>query len=92
MKKLRWGILGVARIAVTKVIPAMQQGELTEVAAIASRDLAKAQDAGRKLGIPRAYGSYEELLADREIDARVDARGALARVERICGRKGIVRV
>jgi len=69
MKKVRWGILGVARIAVTKVIPAMQQGQLTEIAAIASRDLAKAEDAARKLGIPKAYGSYEELLADPEIDA-----------------------
>ncbi len=69
MKKLRWGVLGVARIATVKVIPAMQQGELTEIAAIASRDLGKAQTAARELGIPKAYGSYEELLADPEIDA-----------------------
>ena len=69
MKKLRWGVLGVARIATVKVIPAMQQGELTRIAAIASRDLAKAQAAARDLGIPKAYGSYEELLADPEIDA-----------------------
>ena len=69
MKKIRWGVLGVARIATVKVIPAMQQGELTEVAAIASRDLARAQAAARDLGIPKAYGSYEELLADPEIDA-----------------------
>src|SRR5579863_9275473 len=69
MRKLRWGVLGVANIAVVKVIPAMQRGELTEIAAIASRDLAKAQAAARDLKIPKAYGSYEELLADPEIDA-----------------------
>ncbi len=69
MRKLRWGVLGVARIATVKVIPAMQQGTLTEIAAIASRDLAKAQVAARDLGIAKAYGSYEELLADPEIDA-----------------------
>ena len=69
MRKIRWGVLGVARIATVRVIPAMQRGELTEVAAIASRDFAKARDAARQLGIPKAYGSYEELLADPEIDA-----------------------
>ena len=68
-KKVRWGVLGVAKIAVDKVIPAMQQGELTEVTAIASRDLGKAQTAARQLGIARAYGSYEELLASTEIEA-----------------------
>jgi predicted dehydrogenase len=69
MRKLRWGVLGVANIAVQKVIPAMQRGELCEIAAIASRDLSKAQKAARQLGIPKAYGSYGALLADREIDA-----------------------
>lgn len=69
MKKLRWGVLGVARIATVKVIPAMQRGALTEVAAIASRNLSKAQAAARDLGIETAYGSYEELLADPTIDA-----------------------
>jgi len=69
MRKTRWGVLGVANIAVVKVIPAMQRGERSEIAAIASRDLAKAQQAAAKLGIPKAYGSYEELLADPEIDA-----------------------
>src|SRR5882672_6001528 len=68
MPKLRWGVLGVAAIAVDRVIPAMQQGELSEITAIASRDLAKAQKAARHLGIPKAYGSYEELLADPEIE------------------------
>jgi predicted dehydrogenase len=69
MKKLRWGVLGVANIAVVKVIPAMQRGELCEITAIASRDLTKARKAAGDLGIPKAYGSYEALLADRDIDA-----------------------
>ncbi len=69
MRKVRWGVLGAARIALNRVIPAMQQGEYSEVAAIASRDLEKADAAARQLGIPKAYGSYEELLADPEIEA-----------------------
>jgi predicted dehydrogenase len=69
MTKVRWGVLGVARIATEKVIPAMQVGELCEIVAIASRDRRKAEVAADRLGIPRAYGSYEELLADRVIDA-----------------------
>src|ERR1700721_55887 len=67
--KLRFGVLSTANIGLKKVIPAMQQGELTTVTAIASRDLAKAKDAATKLGIATAYGSYEELLADPDIDA-----------------------
>ena len=67
--KVRWGILGAAKIAVKKVIPGMQKGQLCEVAAIASRDRGKAEEAARTLGIPKAYGSYEELLADPQIDA-----------------------
>src|SRR5579862_5378164 len=67
--KVRWGVLGVAKIAVNKVIPAMQKGEWCDVAAIASRDLDKAKTAASKLGIGKAYGSYEELLSDPEIDA-----------------------
>ena len=69
MKKVRWGILGAARIAVNRVIPAMQKGEWSEVTAIASRDLARAQATARELGIPRAYGSYQDLLADPDIEA-----------------------
>jgi predicted dehydrogenase len=68
-KKVRWGVLGAAKIALDKVVPAMQQGEWSEVTAIASRDLRKAQAAARQLGIARAFGSYEELLADTEIEA-----------------------
>jgi predicted dehydrogenase len=69
MPKLRWGVIGVAAIAVQKVIPAMQRGRDSQIAAIASRDLRKAEKAARALGIPTAYGSYEELLDDSEIDA-----------------------
>ena len=67
--KIRWGVLGVAKIATQKVIPAMQQCERCEVTAIASRAAARAHQAAAELGIERAYGSYEELLADRNIDA-----------------------
>ena len=68
-KKLRWGVLSTANIGIKKVLPAMQHGRYTAVDAIASRDLALARKAASDLGIPRAYGSYEELLADPEIDA-----------------------
>jgi predicted dehydrogenase len=68
-KKLRFGVLSTASIGVRKVIPGMQKGRLTTVTAIASRDLAKAREAASSLNIPKAYGSYEELLADPEIDA-----------------------
>jgi Predicted dehydrogenases and related proteins len=67
--KVRWGVLGVAGIAVKKVIPAMQKSGVTEIAAIASRDGARAQQAAAALGIEKAYGSYEALLADPDIDA-----------------------
>jgi predicted dehydrogenase len=66
--KLRWGVLSTAAIGLKKVIPAMQQGRYTSVVAIASRDLAKAQEAATAHGIPTVYGSYEELLADPNID------------------------
>jgi predicted dehydrogenase len=69
MNKLQWGVLGVAKIATAKVIPAMQGGELTEVTAIASRDAARAQAAADELGIAKAYGSYAELLDDPDVDA-----------------------
>jgi predicted dehydrogenase len=67
--KLRWGVLSTAKIGLEHVIPAMQRGQLTTVNAIASRDLDRARQAASKLGIPTAYGSYEELLADPQIDA-----------------------
>ena len=67
--KVRWGILGTAKIAVAKVIPAMQQSEWCDISAIASRDLSKAKKSADELNIPKAYGSYEELLADNSIEA-----------------------
>lgn len=68
-RRVAWGVLGVAAIAVKKVIPAMQRAESCDVLAIASRDLERARRAAQALGIPRAYGSYAELLADRDVDA-----------------------
>ena len=69
MTKLRWGVLGAAKIAVEKVVPAMQRGHWSAVTAIASRDRAKADAAAAKLGIATAYGSYDALLADPAVDA-----------------------
>ena len=68
-RKVRWGVLGVASIAVRRAIPGMQKGEWCEMAAIASRDKGRAERAAAKFGIGKSYGSYEELLADREIEA-----------------------
>jgi len=68
-EKVRWGVLGVAKIAATKVIPAMQKGEWSEITAIASRDIGKARGAAERLGVGKAYGSYEELLADPDVEA-----------------------
>jgi predicted dehydrogenase len=67
--KVRWGVLGASRIGLLKVIPAMQAGQWSEVAAIASRDATKAKEAADRLKIPKAYGSYEALLADPAIEA-----------------------
>src|SRR5947209_11421782 len=69
MQKVRWGVLSTADIGIGQVIPAMQQGTYCEIAAIASRSPEKARAAAAQLGISQAYGSYEELLADPQIDA-----------------------
>ena len=69
MRKIRWGIISTAKIGTAKVIPAMQRGEYCEVVAIASRDIERARQTALQLGIPKAYGSYEDLLGDPEIDA-----------------------
>jgi len=66
---VRWGILGASRFALNVSLPGMKKGALTELWAIASRDPAKAKAAAQALGIPKAYGSYEELLGDPEIEA-----------------------
>lgn len=67
--KIRWGVMGAAEIAAKKVIPAMQQGVHTEITAVASRSMEKAEAVCRKLGISRAFGSYDKLLDDPDIDA-----------------------
>ena len=69
MEVVRWGILGAADIAVARTVPAMSEVPVAEARALASRDLDRARRAADALGIPRAYGTYEELLADPEIDA-----------------------
>jgi len=69
VQRVRWGVIGTANIAITKVIPAMQRSASSQVVAIASRDTERAQRIARALGIPRAYGSYEALLADADVEA-----------------------
>jgi predicted dehydrogenase len=69
LKKISWGILSTAKIGIEKVIPAMQKGTYTEVTAIASREMNKAEKAAKALAVPRAYGSYDELLEDKGIEA-----------------------
>ncbi len=69
MSVLRWGIISTANIATEKVIPGMQKADRCTVAAIASRDPAQARRVADRLGIERAHGSYEALLADPDVDA-----------------------
>ena len=69
MEPVKWGVISTARIGVEKVIPAMQKAKHCKIVAIASRDAAAARLTADKLGIPKAYGSYEALLADPEIEA-----------------------
>lgn len=66
---VRWGVLGCASIALRKVLPAMLRSTRCDVVAIASRDFGRAEAAARELGISRPYGSYEELLADADVEA-----------------------
>ena len=68
-KKVRWGIVSTAAIGVNKVIPGIMRSAHSEVRAIASRDLDRAEQTARALGIPKAHGSYEALLDDPDIDA-----------------------
>ncbi|MDD9982852.1 MAG: Gfo/Idh/MocA family oxidoreductase [Gammaproteobacteria bacterium] len=69
MKPIVWGVLGAARIALERVIPAMRSSESCDVRAIASRDAGRAAEAAEAMGVPRSCGSYEELLADPAIEA-----------------------
>jgi predicted dehydrogenase len=66
---VRWGVLGASRFALKVSLPGMKRGPLTQLAALASRDIDKARAAAQPLGIPKAYASYDELLADPDIDA-----------------------
>ena len=69
MKPLKWGVVSTARIGLEKVLPAMARSPDCEIVAIASRDRARAATAARKLAIPKAYGAYEDLFADAEVEA-----------------------
>src|SRR4051812_25219277 len=69
MRKVSWGVLGVSKMAVDRTIPAMQLRQLSNIDAIASRDEARAQACAKQLGIAKAYGSYEALLGDPQIEA-----------------------
>lgn len=66
---MRWGVISTARIATEKVIPGMKKSQLSRVDAIASRSLDTAERAAGELGVERAYGSYEELLSDPDVEA-----------------------
>src|SRR5882724_961464 len=68
MRKVRWGILSTSGFAQTKFLPALRRCEHVELVAIASRDLARARAIAADAGIPKAYGSYDELLADPDVD------------------------
>jgi predicted dehydrogenase len=69
MDKIRWGVLSTAKIGRVQVIPATNLGQFGTVTAIASRNLSRAKEVAGELGIEKAYGSYQELLADKNIDA-----------------------
>jgi len=69
MKKVRWGVLGCANFAWRKTIPAMLETPSVELVGVASRTMAKAETFRAQFKLARAYGSYEEMLADPQIDA-----------------------
>ena len=69
MNKVRWGIISTAKIGLNAVIPAMQKSSFCDIVAIASRDYEKAVKTGSDLNIRKIFKSYDELLADPEIDA-----------------------
>ncbi|MFL5131524.1 MAG: Gfo/Idh/MocA family protein [Microvirga sp.] len=69
MQPVRWGILSTAKIGRVKVVPGMMKSPLCDVVAVASRDAQSARGMAEELGIAKAYGSYEALLADPEIEA-----------------------
>lgn len=68
-ERVRWGVISTANIGRAAMIPALQKAGNGELIAVGSRSQEKAEDFARRLGIPRAYGSYEALLEDPDIDA-----------------------
>lgn len=68
-RKIRWGVLGWARIARENVIPAIQRSKNSEFYAIASRDTAKLSECRARFPAVRTYQSYDQLLRDGEVDA-----------------------
>src|SRR5438045_9445596 len=68
LKKVRWGLISTARIN-QRVIPEIRQAARSELVAVASRDQAQAEAYANTWQIPKAYGGYEKLLADPDIDA-----------------------
>lgn len=68
-KKVTWGIIGTASIARRRFVPGIKQAKKAELAAVASRNLLKAEEFSSEFEIPKAYGSYEELLSDPDIQA-----------------------
>ncbi|MGD8779894.1 MAG: Gfo/Idh/MocA family oxidoreductase [Ignavibacteria bacterium] len=69
MSKVKWGVISTSNFARTTTIPAMQKAEYCDLTAVASRNISSAKQYAEQLGIPKAYGSYDELLADPEIEA-----------------------
>ena len=71
-KPLRWGILGCARISRRGLIPGIHDSRTGTLLTLASRDGTTAREWAQEFGVPKAAGSYEEVLADPEIDAVLD--------------------
>ena len=69
MPKISWGILSCADIGLRAVVPALRKSTNGQIVAIASRNLARAQQAAAAHDIPRAYGNYDDLLNDSEVQA-----------------------
>ncbi len=67
--KVKWGILGTANIARWGMIPGMKKADNCELYAIAGRRLEKANKYKEDYGFEKAYGSYDELLDDPEVQA-----------------------
>lgn len=69
VRKIKWGILGAAKIAITRLIPAIAQAENAEITAVSSRDISKAKDLAMENGIPLVFGDYDAMINDPQIDA-----------------------